>query len=93
MKRILLAATALCLVAFNAYSQTLLFEDNFDAYTAGEFLAQQSENWTTWSDAPGGDEDALISTEQFLSAPNSLLIKGSSDVVLLLDDRTEKNTY
>jgi len=90
MKKLLFLSSIIVLLFSNSYSQTILFEDNFNSYTAGEFLALQSENWTTWSNLAGGDEDARISTDQFLSAPNSLLIEGTSDVVLLVDDRTEK---
>lgn len=49
------------------------FSDNFDSYTAGQKLAQQSGGaWTTWSNAPGGDEDGLVSNTNAFSMPNSM---------------------
>lgn len=63
------------------FAQTVVFSDNFDSYTAGSHLAQSSSAWTTWSNAPGGSEDGVISTAQAASAPNSLYISGSNDQV------------
>jgi len=70
------------LVAVNA--QTVLFQDDFESYTAGGFLVQQSTSgWTTWSNAPGGSEDALISTDQAHSPTKSLNIATDQDDILL----------
>lgn len=55
------------------------FSDNFDGYTAGNPLAQQSNGeWTTWSNAPGGTEDGLVSDVRAKSLPNAMYF--SSDV-------------
>lgn len=55
------------------------FSDNFDSYIAGQKLAQQSGGaWTTWSNAPGGAEDGVVSNANSFSAPNSMYF--SSDV-------------
>ena len=62
-------------------AQTVVFSDNFDSYTAGSRLAQSNSAWTTWSNAPGGAEDGVISTAQAYSTPNSLLVSGSVDQV------------
>ena len=56
------------------FAQTVVFSDNFDSYTAGSHLAQTNSAWTTWSNAPGGSEDGVITTAQAASAPNSLLV-------------------
>jgi hypothetical protein len=49
------------------------FSDNFDSYTAGQKLAQQSGGaWNTWSNAPGGTEDVLVSNANSVSPSNSL---------------------
>lgn len=49
------------------------FSDNFDSYTAGSYLCPQSAGaWTTWSNAPGGTEDVLVSNVEALSGANSL---------------------
>ena len=54
-----------------AFGQT--FTDNFDSYTAGSYLGPQSAGaWTTWSNAPGGTEDVLVSNAEALSGTNSL---------------------
>ena len=63
------------------FAQTVVFSDNFDSYTAGSHLAQSNSAWTTWSNAPGGAEDGVISTAQAATAPNSLYISGSNDQV------------
>ena len=34
--------------------------DSLDNYNVGDYLALESPNWTTWSNAPGSEEDALI---------------------------------
>ena len=62
-------------------AQTVVFSDNFDSYTAGAHLAQSNAAWTTWSHAPGGPEDGVITTAQANSAPNSLLVSGGVDQV------------
>ena len=54
-----------------SFGQT--FSDNFDSYTAGSYLGPQSAGaWTTWSNAPGGTEDVLVSNADALSGANSL---------------------
>ena len=63
------------------FAQTVVFSDNFDTYTAGSHLAQSNSAWTTWSNAPGGAEDGVISSAQAASAPNSLYISGTNDQV------------
>lgn len=59
------------LSGFVAFGQT--FTDNFDSYTAGQKLCPQSAGaWTTWSNAPGGTEDVLVSNADAASGANSL---------------------
>lgn len=49
------------------------FTDNFDSYTAGVKLGTQSAGaWTTWSNAPGGAEDVLVSNADAASPSNSI---------------------
>jgi hypothetical protein len=64
--------------------------DNFDAYTAGDFMASQSAGiWTTWSDAPGTGEDAFVTDEFAMTAPNSVLLENATtDLVLPFGDLT-----
>ncbi|MFC1887356.1 T9SS type A sorting domain-containing protein [Candidatus Cloacimonadota bacterium] len=67
---------------------SIIFED-FDGYNVGEYLAVQSDHWTTWSNDPGSGEDALISDEQALSGTNSVKIDANesvTDLVLIMED-------
>jgi hypothetical protein len=60
----------------------LLFSDSFDGYNAGMHLALQNPvHWTTWSNAPGTGEDALVSDTYANSAPNSVMILQNNDLV------------
>ena len=77
------------MVSISAVSQTVLFEDQFETYTAGDKLADQAGTpWTTWSNAPGGAEDPVISDNQSSSPSNSANILSGNDCVLLLGDST-----
>ena len=70
-------------------AQTVVFSDNFDSYTAGQKLcSQNSTNWTTWSNAPGTAEDAVISTEQASTPSNSLKITGTNDIIYRFSNQT-----
>ncbi len=69
-------------------SNTLYFED-FDDFTSGDYLAViDPDNWTTWTNAPGTDEDALISNAQSSSTPNAVLVDGVTDAVFPCGDLT-----
>ncbi len=60
-----------------AYAQT--FSDNFDSYTAGQYMAAQSGGaWTTWSNAPGTTEDVMVSSANSVSGSNSIYLSTSS---------------
>jgi hypothetical protein len=59
-----------------SFGQT--FSDNFDSYTAGSYLCPQSAGaWTTWSNAPGGTEDVLVSNAEAFSGSNSLFFEST----------------
>jgi hypothetical protein len=55
-----------------------VWSDNFDSYVAGTGIIGQG-GWSGWYNDPGAD--ALVSTAQAHSAPNSLEIVNTSDVV------------
>jgi len=75
-------------VKFEAVTSAL-YEDDFESYTLGSYLAQSNTTWwTTWSGAPGGTEDAKISNEQSLSPSQSVKVEGATDLILKLGDRT-----
>jgi hypothetical protein len=70
------------------------FFDNFDSYTAGQLLAQQNPvDWTTWSNAPGGPEDALVSSNFAFSGANSVNILPNDDLVKPLGNLTAGKWY
>jgi len=75
------------LLSWTAFSQAIAFFDNFESYTAGQKLAEQSEHWTTWSGLPGSAEDGTVSDEQALSGANSVKISGTNDQLLVLGDK------
>ncbi len=75
MKKVLLSLGAF--TAFAASAQT--FSDNFDSYTAGQPMAQQSGGaWTTWSGTVGGAEDVLVSNADAVSGSNSIFFSSTS---------------
>ena len=84
MKKVYLLVAGLA--AFNLNAQ--LFSDNFDAYSAGQYLGPQSLTWSTWSGTEGGTEDVQITSANSSSAPNSIYLSstaangGPQDVVL-----------
>lgn len=90
MKKILLFNLALIALTFTTKAQTILYSNNFDAYTPAGFLGTQAGlPFTTWSNAPGGTEDAVISTAFANSAANSVLVgSASDDVILRLGNKT-----
>ncbi|MCF8365788.1 MAG: DUF4394 domain-containing protein, partial [Bacteroidales bacterium] len=71
-------------------SQTIIFEP-FEDYDADDYLVQQAVNqgkeyWTTWSNSPGGAEDPFVSDAFAYAGDNSVVINGTNDAVLLLND-------
>jgi len=90
MKKLLVVLVALLFYNAVAFCQTILFQENFDSYTPGQYLAIQSNEWTTWSGTAGGADDGLVVSDRFLSARYSLLVQGATDLVLRLGDRAEK---
>ncbi|MGE0562706.1 MAG: T9SS type A sorting domain-containing protein [Flavobacteriales bacterium] len=90
MKKILLFNFVLLTVMLTTKAQTVLYSNDFDAYTPAGFLGTQAGlPFTTWSNAPGGTEDAVISTAFANSPSNSVFIASSSDdVILRLGNKT-----
>jgi Secretion system C-terminal sorting domain len=68
MKKLLLFGALFSISTLQAQT----YSDNFDSYTAGEYMAEQSAGfWTTWSNTPGTVEDVFVSDADAASAPNS----------------------
>ncbi len=91
MRKLLLMATAVLLWA-GMQAQTLPYNDDFESYTVGGFIAAQNSTWwTTWSNLPGSNEDGEISTAFAHSATKSVLIdevSAASDLILKLGNKT-----
>jgi len=84
MKKIYLLALAAFALSFSVNAQV---EDNFDFYNLGDIDAQ-STDWITWSDDPGGAEDADVSDVEASSGDQSLYNSVGNDMLLLLGDNT-----
>lgn len=76
-------------VVFEEVSEAL-YEDDFESYTVGSFLAQSNPTWwTTWTNAPGGPEDGPIVTDYANSGTKSVTTQGTTtDLILKLGDLT-----
>ncbi|MEI6434118.1 MAG: choice-of-anchor D domain-containing protein [Bacteroidota bacterium] len=74
MRKLVLIISAMILW-LGVFSQgTLPYNDDFESYTTGGFLAVQSPTWwTTWSNLPGSAEDGQISTAFAHSGTKSVL--------------------
>jgi hypothetical protein len=74
-----------------SFGQTLPYEDDFESYTTGGYIAEQNpEWWTTWSGTVGGGEDGMISEDVAMSGAKSVLIDetgGATDLLWLLGDK------
>ncbi|MBK8701437.1 MAG: Omp28-related outer membrane protein [Saprospiraceae bacterium] len=68
------------------------FSDDFESYTADQFLGPQSPNWTTWSLKDGTAEDTKVTTAKAASGTKSIYFSstasggGPQDVVLPFTD-------
>ncbi len=68
---------------------TYLFQDDFESYNVGDYLALNSDTWTTWNHAPGTDEDAFVVNTQSASPTKSVEVVGSTtDLILPLQNKT-----
>jgi len=84
-KQILLLATLPLILSASAQT----FSDDFEAYTAGDFIAQKSNTWETWtSKTGGGADDAKVVNNKAKSGSNSLYFSstvaagGPQDIIL-----------
>ena len=84
-------------VAFiNAQSS---FSDDFESYSVGDKVGTVSSEWTTWSGATGGNEDATVTDNQASSGSNSIYFGSTSanggpqDVVLPFGGKLESGLF
>ena len=76
-------------ISFDADVEQVLYDNNFDQYTSGQYIAVVDPTWwTTWSNTPGTAEDAKILNEKSHSPQNSIKVDGTSDLVLKLGNKT-----
>lgn len=74
-------------------AQTLPYNDDFESYTVGTYIAVDNPTWwSTWSAAPGTGEDALVSNAFAHSPSKSICVDGSgstaTDLLLKLGEKT-----
>lgn len=94
MKKLNFLLLFVMLIASSQVFSQLIYTDDFEGYTAGTGIAEQdtTATWTTWSESPGGTEDPLVTDEAAHNGTHSIVIQGTNDGVLLLNDLTE-NRY
>lgn len=89
MKRTLLFTFA-SIFAFSMSAQTVTFSDDFEGYNLGDYVAENSDVWETWTAAAEGTPmDALVTDEWSQSGDHSAEIRQTllgtdSDVDLML---------
>ncbi|MFC1887186.1 T9SS type A sorting domain-containing protein [Candidatus Cloacimonadota bacterium] len=64
------------------------FMDDFEGYVVGQNLAEFNDDWTTWSNSPGGSEDGVISDDFAYSGTQSLFLVDGNDQVLPFGELT-----
>ncbi len=76
--------------AISSWSQTIIFQDDFESYTTGSKLVQSTTltEWQTWSGGSGNSEDPAISDTYASQGTQSVKIIPNNDLVLHLGDKT-----
>lgn len=78
-------------VTFAGTAAAQSFFDDFESYAPGDYIGANSTEWTTWSGATGGSEDAQVVTTNAHSGTNAIYFQstatngGPQDVVLPLE--------
>ena len=89
MRRILLTLSIIFSFSVLAIAQAVVFSDDFEGYVVGQKVACQNPiDWTTWTNAPCGPEDANVSTNHAFSGTKSFVIVMVNDFVKPLNDIT-----
>jgi hypothetical protein len=83
-----LFVTELGYATWEAPEGAAVFTDDFDSYTAGEYLCTQTTDWATWGNTPGGTDDCYVVDVQANSGANSIEITGASDIIHPFGDLT-----
>jgi len=86
---ITMLAFVLSTFSVQAQNREVVYEDDFESYNVGDYLAESNPTWwQTWTDSPGTAEDALITDAQANSGANSVIVEGTTDVILKLGNKT-----
>ena len=89
MKKSYLFFVLFLICGWQIQAQTTLYSSDFESYTVGLKIAQQAgAPWTTWTNAPGGTEDAVVSSTQSHSTSKSVYVTTNNDLVLNLFDKS-----
>lgn len=56
------------------------YEDDFETYLAGSYIAATNPKWTTWNNKPGSTEDAIVSTDEAKNGNNSIKISRNDNI-------------
>ena len=78
--------TLLFIAASFSYVTAQSFSDDFESYDVGSYVGNNADEWTTWSGATGGSEDAQVVDDKANSGTKSIYFysttQGPQDVVL-----------
>lgn len=78
--------TLLFIAATFSYVTAQSFSDDFESYDVGSYVGNNADEWTTWSGATGGTEDAQVVDDKANSGSKSIYFystgQGPQDVVL-----------
>ena len=86
MKKLSLLFAMIAFLAGNVFAQTVLIDDDMEAYTVGNKIAVEAQAaghdyWTTWSNNPGSSEDGVVA--DLNGAKCGHLTYGNDQIVLL----------
>lgn len=82
MKKHLLILISL-LLGVNYINAQVLYSDDFESYTVGNGIAEESSTWwNTWSGTPGSEEDPIVSDAQAYSGTQSVKVSNGNDGVI-----------
>jgi hypothetical protein len=87
-------------IIFNSSANAqITFSDNFDSYTAGDFLCVANPKWKTWDNKPGTATDTKIVDNKSASGANSIKIAstsatgGPTDIILPFGNRYDTGLF
>lgn len=72
----LIVSLGLLVLSAQIWAQT--FSDDFESYSAGQYIGVVNSTWTTWSGSVGGTEDVQVVTNNANSGSNSIYFSSTS---------------